>query len=165
MFLDHMDIQNNHKPELFSDEYFMNLALKEARKAVLSGEVPIGAVIVEDNIVIGSGYNQTISFHDPTAHAEVLAIRNACLVNQNYRLTGCDLYVTLEPCIMCLAAAVHARIKSLIFGALDPKSGAAVSIMTFPFDNMNHRVKIKGGILETECGNILKEFFRTKRKL
>jgi len=156
-----MKQQKDH--ETFSVEYFIELALEEARKAQRSDEVPIGAVVVNDNVIIGKGQNQTISSHDPTAHAEISAIREACLFEHNYRLPGCDLYVTLEPCVMCLGAAVHARIKRLFFGALDPKSGALSSVMAFSFEKMNHRIKIKGGFLEAECGNILKEFFALKR--
>jgi len=156
-----MKQQKDH--ETFSVEYFMELALEEARKAQRSDEVPVGAVVVKDNVIIGRGQNQTISSHDPTAHAEISAIREACLFEHNYRLPDCDLYVTLEPCVMCLGAAVHARIKRLFFGALDPKSGALSSVMAFPLEKMNHRIKIKGGFLEAECGNILKEFFALKR--
>ena len=157
-----MNKQKDH--ETFSVEYFIELALEEARKAQQSDEVPVGAVVVKDNVIIGRGQNQTISSHDPTAHAEISAIREACLFEQNYRLPGCDLYVTLEPCVMCLGASVHARIKSLFFGVLDPKSGALSSVIASPFEKMNHRIKIKGGFLEAECGNILKEFFALKRK-
>jgi tRNA(adenine34) deaminase len=101
--------------------------------------------------------------NDPTAHAEILAIREACRKRENYRISDCDLYVTLEPCVMCLGAVLQARIRRLIFGALDPKSGAVESIMTLPFDRMNHSIEIEGGILAEECGKILKDFFANKR--
>ena len=142
----------------------MELALEEARKAKHLDEVPVGAVVVRDNVIIGRGQNQTISSHDPTAHAEISAIREACLFEKNYRLSGSDLYVTLEPCVMCLGAAIHARVKRLFFGALDPKSGALSSVLAFPFEQGNHKIEINGGFLEAKCGNILKEFFAIKRK-
>ena len=147
----------------FSHEYFMSQAMEEAQKALLSGEIPVGAVVVKGHKIIGRGQNQSVASHDPAGHAEIIALREAALSLQNYRLTGCDLYVTLEPCIMCLGAAVHARIKRLFFGAFDPKSGAAGTSLQFPMEKMNHRVKIKGGILESECRTILKSFFETKR--
>ena len=146
------------------DERFMQEALAEAEKAMEAGEVPVGAVLVEGDEIIGRGHNEPLSSHDPTAHAEITAIREASLVKKNYRLTGCELYVTLEPCAMCLGAAVHARLKRLVFGALDPKAGAVESVMAFPFDKMNHTVEIKGGVLAGECAKILKSFFGKKRQ-
>lgn len=145
------------------DESFMREALFEAKKAAESGEVPVGAVVVLNNEKVSCTHNWTISLNDPTAHAEILAIREACRIKNNYRIPGCDLYVTLEPCVMCMGAILQARIHRLIFGAFDPKSGAVQSIMTFPIEKMNHRIKIKGGILSEECGKILKDFFATKR--
>ena len=146
-----------------NDEYFMRQALCEAEKALRSNEVPVGAVLVKENKILHRAYNQTILKSDPTAHAEVLAIRAACHTFNNHRLPDCDLYVTLEPCAMCLGALIQARIKRLIFGAYDPKAGAVKSIMRFPFEKTNHRIEIKGGILEAECGKILKDFFKAKR--
>ncbi len=141
----------------------MQQAIYEAEKALGDDEVPVGAVLVKENKILHRAYNQTLLKNDPTAHAEVLAIRAACHTFNNYRLPDCDLYVTLEPCAMCLGALILARIKRLIFGAYDPKAGAVESIMRFPFEKTNHRLKIKGGILEAECGKILKDFFKTKR--
>jgi tRNA(adenine34) deaminase len=145
------------------DEHFMQEALSEAEKAMKAGEVPVGAVLVEGEKVIARGHNKPLSSDDPTAHAEIVAIREACQEKRNYRLTGCVLYVTLEPCAMCLGAAVHARLQRVVFGALDPKAGAAESVMLFPFAKMNHSIEIKGGVLATECGKILKSFFEKKR--
>lgn len=145
------------------DEFFILQALKEAEKSAKKGEVPVGAVVVSENKVLSRAHNEVIEKNDPTAHAEIMAIRKACLKRKNYRLSDCDLYVTLEPCPMCLSAAVNSRIKRLIFGAYDPKGGAVESTMKFPFDRMNHRVEIKGGVLAEECGKILKDFFKEKR--
>lgn len=145
------------------DEFFILQALKEAEKSAKKGEVPVGAVVVSENKVLSRAHNEVIAKNDPTAHAEIMAIRKACLNRKNYRLSDCDLYVTLEPCPMCLGAAVNSRIKRLIFGAYDPKAGAVESVMKFPFNRMNHKSKIKGGILAEECGKILKDFFKKKR--
>ncbi|UCE42242.1 MAG: tRNA adenosine(34) deaminase TadA [Candidatus Aminicenantes bacterium] len=146
------------------DERFMLEALSEAEKALDAREVPVGAVLVEGEKIIARGFNKPLSSDDPTAHAEILAIRKACRVKKNYRLPGCELYVTLEPCAMCLGAVVHARLQRVIYGALDPKGGAVESVMLFPFERMNHRIEIKGGVLATECGKILKSFFEKKRQ-
>ncbi len=145
------------------DEFFILQALKEAKKSAKKGEVPVGAVVVSGNEVLSRAHNDSIAKSDPTAHAEMRAIRKACQKRKNYRLPDCDLYVTLEPCSMCLGAIVHSRIKRLIFGAYDPKGGAVQSIMKFPFARMNHSVEVKGGILAEECGRILKDFFKQKR--
>ncbi len=142
----------------------MRQALTEAEKARNKGEVPVGAVVVSDGKIVGRGHNQPLRRNDPTAHAEVMAIRKAGWATKNYRLVDCDLYVTLEPCAMCLGAAVQARIRKLVFGAEDPKAGAVRSIMRFPFARMNHRPKVKGGVLAEECGQILRDFFNPKRK-
>jgi tRNA(adenine34) deaminase len=146
------------------DAYYMQLALYEAGSARLKGEVPVGAVVVCGGEVVSSGYNVNVSSHDPTAHAEVVALRRASELYRNHRLPDCDLYVTLEPCAMCLGAMVQARIRRLVFGALDPKSGAVESIMVFPLHRTNHRMEIKGGILAEECGKILKAFFKQRRQ-
>lgn len=138
-------------------------ALSEADKAVEIGEVPVGAVLVDGDKVIARGHNKPLSSDDPTAHAEIVAIREACRKKRNYRLPGCELYVTLEPCAMCLGAAVHARLQRVVFGAPDPKGGAVESVMTFPFERMNHLVEIRGGVLAAECGKILKSFFEKRR--
>jgi len=146
------------------DTYYMRLALNEAESARLKGEVPVGAVVVCGDEVLSSGHNRNVTGHDPTAHAEVVALRRASTLRQNHRLPDCDLYVTLEPCAMCLGAMIQARVRRLVFGALDPKAGAVESIMAFPVDKTNHGMQIKGGVLGTECGKILKDFFRQKRK-
>ena len=149
--------------EATTDESFMREALLEAKRAAENNEVPVGAVVVSDKKILSRAHNGTISLNDPTAHAEILAIREACRMERNYRIPGCDLYVTLEPCAMCLGAILQARIRRLIFGAHDPKTGAVESVMTFPFERMNHMVKIEAGILSEECGKILKDFFAEKR--
>jgi len=147
-----------------AEETFMRRALAEAKKAQKKGEIPVGAVIVCEDKIVSHGHNQHLKRNDPTAHAEVMAIRKASSKRKNYRLVDCDLYVTLEPCAMCLGAVVQARVRSLIFGAFDPKSGAVQSIMRFPFAKTNHRPEVKGGVLAEECGQILKDFFKAKRK-
>lgn len=143
--------------------FFMWQALEEARKSMINGEVPVGAVVVAENRILSRAHNENISGHDPTAHAEIIALRKACRIRKNYRLPDCDLYVTLEPCPMCLGAMVQARIKRLVFGAYDPKAGAVSSIMRFPFERLNHRLEIKSGILAEECRELLKGFFKEKR--
>ncbi len=145
------------------DAYFMRLALRQAALAGSRGEVPIGAVVVSEGVVVARGANASISRNDPTAHAEILALRKAARKSGNYRLNTCDMYVTLEPCAMCLGAIVQARIRRLIYGAEDPKSGSVHSIMEFPFDRLNHRPEVKAGILDEECGRIIRGFFRGKR--
>ncbi len=146
-----------------NDEFFMLKALEQAEKSLNRGDVPVGAVVVSAEEILSQAHNESIARNDPTAHAEIVAIRQACQKRRNYRLLDCDLYVTLEPCPMCLGAMVHARIRRLVFGALDPKSGAVQSVMLFPFDQTNHRVEVKGGVLAQECGKMLKEFFQQKR--
>lgn len=141
----------------------MKEALAEAETAACRKEVPVGAVVVFEDRIVGRGHNSSIAWNDPTAHAEIAAIRSACKALSNYRLPGCDLYVTLEPCAMCLGAAVQARIQRIFFGAGDPKSGAVSSVMSFPFNKLNHKIEIKGGILERESAIILKAFFKNRR--
>lgn len=148
---------------MMNDEYFMRKALLEAKISREKKEVPVGAVLVSENKVLSRAHNEPIARNDPTSHAEITAIREACSKKKSYRLPDCDLYVTLEPCAMCLSAAVHARIRRLVFGAYDPKGGAVVSIMKFPFEKVNHRVEIRGGILAGECGKILTDFFSARR--
>ena len=148
-----------------SDEKFMRLALVEAEKAGQMGEVPIGAILVsEDGHVLSSTHNRTIDLADPTAHAEILALREAALKINNYRLLNTTLYVTVEPCIMCMGAIVHARISKLVFGTGDPKWGAAGSLYNFAEDvRLNHRVAITKGVCQQECRRLMQEFFRGKR--
>ena len=146
-------------------EKFMDLALAEARRAESAGEVPVGAVIVDDaGNVIARGFNQPISTHDPTAHAEIVAMRAAARVLGNYRLTGLTLYCTMEPCVMCAGAIVHARIQRLVFGALDARAGAAGSIYDVVRDSrLNHQVEVAAGVREVECREIVQGFFGKKR--
>ncbi|UCC41721.1 MAG: tRNA adenosine(34) deaminase TadA [Candidatus Aminicenantes bacterium] len=147
-----------------NDEYFMRKALAEAEKSIRKNEIPVGAVLVAEDKILSSAHNETVVRNDPTAHAEIVTIRKACRKRNNYRLPDCDLYITLEPCAMCLGAMVQTRIRRLIYGALDPKAGAVESIMRFPFDKTNHKPDINGGVLAEECGKILKNFFKDKRK-
>lgn len=142
----------------------MRLALAEAERARALGEVPIGAVVVADGVVIGAGCNRPISAIDPTAHAEIDALRLAAHSLGNYRLTGATLYVTVEPCLMCVGAMVHARIALVVYGAVEPKSGALVStIRAHEVPGLNHRLEVLGGVLEEECRTLLQDFFRAKR--
>lgn len=141
----------------------MRLALEEAEKSLSWNEVPVGAVIVSDGKVVSRAHNKTVNKNDPTAHAEIVAIRKACRKTKNFRLMEYDLYVTLEPCAMCLGAMVQARISRLVYGTKDPKGGAVESIMVFPFEKTNHKVEVKSGVLARECGRILTDFFQKKR--
>jgi len=142
----------------------MLAALAEARKAYKQQEVPVGAVVVADHAIIARGYNCPIQQHDPTAHAEIVALRRAGAVLGNYRLTDSVLYVTVEPCVMCLGALVHARIRRLVFGTPDPRAGAAGSAFDLTHDSrLNHGLEVTSGILETPCRELLQEFFKSKR--
>lgn len=143
---------------------FMQLALEQAQHAWDLGEVPVGAVVVKDGVVIARGYNQPIGKHDPTAHAEIVALRAAAEVLGNYRLPGCELYVTLEPCVMCSGAMMHARLSKVIYGATDPKTGACGSVLNlFAQEQLNHHTEISGGVMADECGDMLKRFFAARR--
>jgi tRNA(adenine34) deaminase len=146
--------------------HLMRQALREAEKGFAKGEVPVGALLTNsDGKIVAKAHNLPISRHDPTAHAEILVLRNAGEIYKNYRLTGSTLVVTLEPCIMCMGAAFHARISRLVFGALDPKSGAAGSLYDFHKDRrLNHRIEIISGIMEKECSDQLQDFFRLRRE-
>ena len=147
------------------DNSYMARALELAQQAAEAGEVPVGAVVVKDGEVIGEGYNQPISGTDPTAHAEVVAMRNAATFLNNYRLTDCDLYVTIEPCTMCVGAMVHARIKRIVFGALEARAGALQSqLQLMDGDYYNHSIDWHGGVLADKCGAVMRDFFREKRK-
>jgi tRNA(adenine34) deaminase len=146
------------------DEAFMRAALAAARAASAAGEVPVGAVVVLDDVILGQAHNAPIALGDPTAHAEVLALREAARKAGNYRLPRATLYATLEPCVMCCGAAVHARIARIVYGAPDPKAGAIVSRHRLLDDGRsNHRIEARGGVLEAECGALLKEFFEARR--
>lgn len=147
-----------------SDSLFMQAALQLAEQAAEQGEVPVGAVVVNNGEIIGRGANRCITDHDPTAHAEIVALRAAAQQNNNYRLMGCDLYVTLEPCMMCAGAMVHARIRRLIIGASDPKTGVAGSVVNYlqaPF--LNHQVTLESGVMAEQCSALLKRFFQARR--
>lgn len=147
-----------------ADEGFMRAALDLARQAAQAGEVPVGAVVVKDGQVIGRGFNAPISRHDPSAHAEIAALRDAAQHLGNYRLVGCELFVTLEPCVMCVGAMFHARIGRVVFGARDPKTGAAGSVFNlFDEARLNHHATIEGGVLAEECGKVLSDFFAARR--
>ncbi len=142
----------------------MRLAFDLARQAATNNEVPVGAIVVKDGVVIGRGSNAPISLHDPTAHAEVIAMRQAAQHLGNYRLVDCTLYVTLEPCAMCSGAMQHARIAKLVFGATDPKTGACGSVVNLMNEpKLNHHCEVLGGVLANECGAVLTDFFRQRR--
>jgi tRNA(adenine34) deaminase len=152
-------------PLLPSDEYAMRIALDQAQNAWLVGEVPVGAVIMRAGQVIATGYNRPITEHDPTAHAEIVALRHAATLLGNYRLPECELFVTLEPCAMCAMALLHARFKRVVFGATDPKTGAAGSVVDlFGQPLLNHHTQVQGGLLGSECGQVLRDFFAERRE-
>lgn len=147
-----------------NDDDFMRVALALARQAQLSGEVPVGAIVVKDGSIIGRGSNAPISRQDPSAHAELLALREAGQHMGNYRLIGCELFVTLEPCVMCVGAMFHARIARLVFGASDFKTGACGSVLNlFAEQRLNHHAEITAGVLAEECGRVLSDFFAARR--
>jgi tRNA(adenine34) deaminase len=146
------------------DTRFMTLALRRAARAAAAGEVPVGAVVVRGGRVIAGGANRPVRAVDPTAHAEIVALRRAARKVGNYRLPDCELYVTVEPCAMCLGAIVQARVRRLVYGASDPKAGAVASVMTFPFANLNHRPEVVGGVLAAESAALLRGFFRDRRR-
>ncbi len=148
-----------------SDETFMREALRLAALAAEAGEVPVGAIVVRDGAIIGSGWNTPISAHDPSAHAEIRALRDAASRVGNYRLPGCELYVTLEPCLMCSGAIMHARIARVVYGARDPKTGVCGSVFdAFALDKLNHHAQVEGGVLAAQCGSCLSEFFAARRR-
>ena len=147
-----------------TDEAFMRRALELAQRAQQEGEVPVGAVVVLEEKILGEGWNRPIAASDPTAHAEIQAMRAASSALSNYRLTGATLYVTLEPCVMCAGAMFHARIGRVVFGASDPKTGAAGGIVDlFRNEKLNHQAQIQGGVLASECGALLSRFFAARR--
>jgi tRNA(adenine34) deaminase len=147
-----------------TDTEYMQIALDLARQAALNNEVPVGAIIVKDGVVIGRGSNTPIGLHDPTAHAEIIAMREAAQHLGNYRLVDCTLYVTLEPCAMCAGTMQHARIKRLVYGTSDPKTGACGSVINLMNEEkLNHHTEVLGGVMAEECGAVLSEFFKQRR--
>ena len=148
----------------YIDINLMQVAIAEAEKAMASNEVPVGAIVTWSGDIIGKGFNRIIQDSDPSAHAEVIAIRNAAANQKNYRLKGATVYVTLEPCAMCVGAMIQARIQRLVFGAYDPQTGAVGSVLDLSnIKEFNHRFEINGGLLEAECSAMLKDFFAAKR--
>ena len=147
-----------------SDEIFMRVALELAKKAESLGEIPVGAVVVKNGEIIGRGFNAPISRHDPSAHAEMMALRDAAQRLENYRLVDCELFVTLEPCLMCAGTIMHARIARVVYGASDPKTGACGSVVDmFAERRLNHHTEVTGGVLAEECGAMLSKFFALRR--
>jgi tRNA(adenine34) deaminase len=147
-----------------TDEQAMQLALEQAALAAAAGEVPVGAVVLRNGVVIACGHNAPIASHDPSAHAEMQALRAAAKVLGNYRLPECELFVTLEPCAMCAGAMLHARLKRVVFGASDPKTGAAGSVINlFEQSQLNHQTQVQGGLLTQECAAVLQAFFKLRR--
>ena len=150
---------------LVSDSDYMQQALLLAREAQANGEVPVGAVVVMDDTVIATGYNSPISHQDPTSHAEIVALRSAARYQGNYRLPGSTLFVTLEPCLMCLGAILHARVSRVVFGAYDPRAGMIASVIPYQtLNQLQHKIQCEGGVLQAECSALLKNFFVNKRR-
>lgn len=166
--LQNTPIQDNAMPEIAmhtDDESFMRMALALASEAAAAGEVPVGAIIVKDGQIIGRGRNAPIGLHDPSAHAEIQAMRDAAQTLGNYRLVDCTLYVTLEPCAMCSGAIQHARIARLVYGASDPKTGCCGSVLNLMAEQkLNHHCVVTGGVLASNCGALLSHFFKARRK-
>lgn len=142
----------------------MRLAYEQACLAEKNGEVPVGAILVKDGQVIASSYNQPITLHDPCAHAEIQVLRQAAQTLKNYRLPGCELYVTLEPCMMCVGAILHARLARVVYAAADPKTGAAGSVLNLFDHPLNHHTHVQGGLMAEACGDLLKQFFQRRRR-
>jgi len=156
--------QGEQNQQSLRDVQFMQAAYQQALLAWNAGEVPVGAVVVKDGVIIASGYNRPIGKHDPTAHAEIMALRAAAELIGNYRLPGCELYVTLEPCMMCAGAMMHARLARVIYAASDPKTGVAGSLLNvFEHGQLNHHTQVTGGVLAEECSGMLKDFFSHRR--
>jgi tRNA(adenine34) deaminase len=153
------------EPTTMTDEYYLRAAIDEALAAERDGEVPVGAVVVFEGAIVGRGNNRVLRDSDPTAHAEIVAMRAAGQALGNYRLEGCTLYVTLEPCAMCAGAILHARIKRLVYAATDPKAGACGSVLNvMNHPQLNHKVEVEAGLLAEECGALLTNFFRARRQ-
>jgi tRNA(adenine34) deaminase len=148
-----------------SDEFFMREAISLARAAECLGEVPVGAIVVLNGVIVGRGFNSPIGESDPTAHAEIAALRDAARALENYRLPGCELFVTLEPCAMCAGAIMHARISRVVYGARDPKTGVHGSVVDlFGVERLNHHAQVEGGVLADECSAMLSQFFAERRR-
>jgi tRNA(adenine34) deaminase len=146
------------------DEFWMDEALLAAQQAFQEGEVPVGAIVVLGDQIVGRGWNCNLSDHDPSAHAEIVALRNAGTAIGNHRLIGCELFVTIEPCAMCAGAMVHARLKRLVYGADDPKAGAVHSVMqVLNHPQLNHKMEVRGGVAADRCAELLQEFFKSRR--
>ncbi|HEU0201139.1 MAG TPA: tRNA adenosine(34) deaminase TadA [Burkholderiaceae bacterium] len=161
-----IEVTESDRVPVSSDETFMRLAMDQAHNAWALGEVPVGAVVVKEGRVIATGFNQPIGNADPTAHAEIQAMRAAAEILGNYRLSGCELYVTLEPCAMCAGAIQHARVARVIYGAADPKTGACGSVVNlFAEPKLNHHARVTAGVLAEECGALLSRFFAERREL
>lgn len=157
-----MSQPNHDTPE--ADEHWMQEALRAAQRALEAGEVPVGAVVVHDGKIVGRGFNRNIADADPSAHAEIVALREAAATLRNHRLSDCDLFATIEPCPMCAGALVHARIRRLVYGADDPKAGAVHSLMqVLNHPGLNHRMQVRRGVLAGKCAELLQEFFRARR--
>jgi tRNA(adenine34) deaminase len=157
--------QNPAAMRLQEDAAWMKLALEQARLAAAAGEVPVGALVIRDGQVLGRGHNRNLQENDPTAHAEIVALRQAAALAGNHRLLGCTLYSTIEPCAMCAGAMVHARLTRLVYGAADPKAGAAGSVLeVLNHPRLNHQMEITAGVLAPQCSEILQDFFRRKRQ-
>ena len=156
---------SDYEIALLGDEFFMREALSLARSAECLGEVPVGAVVVRDGVILGRGFNSPIGENDPTAHAEISALRDAARALGNYRLPGCELFVTLEPCAMCAGAILHARIARVVYGARDPKTGVHGSVVDlFAVERLNHHTEVVGGVLADECSQLLSSFFAQRRQ-
>jgi tRNA(adenine34) deaminase len=154
----------DERPTSVSDEFWMEEALRAAQRALEAGEVPVGAVVVHAGLIVGRGWNRNITDSDPTAHAEIIALREASSKLGNHRLGDCELFATIEPCPMCAGALVHARIKRLVYGADDPKAGAVHSVMeVLNHPQLNHRIEVRGGVLAGRCVELLQSFFRDRR--
>ncbi|MGA8868735.1 MAG: tRNA adenosine(34) deaminase TadA [Candidatus Sulfotelmatobacter sp.] len=159
-----MPTTSHQPPTTAPDELWMEEALRDAQRALESGEVPVGAVVVCDGKIVGRGWNRNIAASDPTAHAEIVAMRQAGTTLGNHRLEGCDLFATIEPCAMCAGALVHARIKRLVYGADDPKAGAVHSVLqVLNHPQLNHRLEVRSGVLAGRCAELLQTFFRRRR--
>lgn len=160
--------EGNSNPDFMrpaADARWMQAALEQARLAAEAGEVPVGAVVISEGEIAGRGHNRNLVENDPTAHAEIVALREAARRIGNHRLTGCTLYATIEPCAMCAGAMIHSRIARLVYGASDPKAGAAGSVLeVINYPRLNHQMEVTAGVLEQQCGDLLRSFFQSRRK-